>query len=221
MKKKIILSPSLLSADFMKLREQIDELKAAGADTLHVDVMDGAFVPNISLGQVVVKSLDKSIAMPMDVHLMVDRPERYIEEYNLPNVNNIGVHPEATAHLDRAIQMIKSIGKNTSVAVNPSTPLSSIEWVLENLDLVIIMTVNPGFGGQAFIPSMLPKIEQLRKMIDGRGLKTLLGVDGGISDKNAKQAVDAGADYLVAGNYLFCGRKTIKQAVDDLRAILS
>lgn len=221
MKKKIILSPSLLSADFIRLREQIDELKAAGADTLHVDVMDGTFVPNISLGQVVVKSLDMSISMPMDVHLMVDRPERYLDEYNLPNVNNIGVHPEATAHLDRAIQKIKGYGKKASVAVNPSTPLSVVEWELENLDLVIIMTVNPGFGGQAFIPSMLPKIEQLRKMVDGRGLKTLVGVDGGISDRNAKQVVDAGADYLVAGNYLFQGRKTITQAVDDLRALLA
>lgn len=221
MKKKIILSPSLLSADFIRLREQIDELKAAGADTLHVDVMDGTFVPNISLGQVVVKSLDMSISMPMDVHLMVDRPERYLDEYNLPNVNNICVHPEATAHLDRSIQKIKGYGKKASVAVNPSTPLSVVEWELENLDLVIIMTVNPGFGGQAFIPSMLPKIEQLRKMVDGRGLKTLVGVDGGISDRNAKQVVDAGADYLVAGNYLFQGRKTITQAVDDLRALLA
>jgi ribulose-phosphate 3-epimerase len=220
MSKKIVLSPSLLSADFMRLGEQLGELKAAGADTLHVDVMDGCFVPNISLGQVVVKSLDKSTPLPMDVHLMIDRPERYLTEYNLPNVNNIGVHPEATAHLNRTLQIIKGFGKKTCAALNPSTPINTIEWELDNIDLILIMTVNPGFGGQAFIPSMLPKIEQMRKMVDERGLSALVGVDGGVSDKTVRQLVDAGADYLVAGNYLFHGRDSIGKAVDDLLAAL-
>jgi len=213
---KIIVSPSLLSADFSIVGEQLNELKLAGAEALHVDVMDGIFVPNISLGQVVVKSLDKSTVLPMDVHLMVDRPERFINEYDLENVNIICVHPEATIHLDRTLQIISDTGKKTGVALNPSTPLNSIEWVLEKLDHVLIMTVNPGYGGQSFIPGMIPKITQLKALIDNRGLDISIGVDGGITDKNAKLVVDAGADYLVSGNYIFHGKSSMKEAIDDI-----
>jgi ribulose-phosphate 3-epimerase len=217
MMSKIIISPSLLSADFLRLREQLDELKAAGADTLHVDVMDGWFVPNISFGQVVVSSISESVPLPMDVHLMVQQPERYLEKYNLNNVNDICVHPEATPHLDRALQVIKGFGKRASVALNPSTPLSAVEWELDRLDMIMIMTVNPGFGGQSFITAMLPKIESARKMVDARGLDIVIGVDGGVNGKNAKQIVSAGAGYLVAGNYVFSREGSIANAMGILR----
>lgn len=215
--RNVILSPSMLSADFMRLGEQMNELKASGADTLHVDVMDGCFVPNISFGQVVISSINDKCPLPMDVHLMVDQPERFLDKYNLSNVRDIGVHPEATPHLDRALQVIKGFGKSASAALNPSTPLSVVEWVLEKLDMVLIMTVNPGFGGQSFIPEMLPKIEEMRKIIDRRGLKTLVGVDGGVKKENARRIVDAGASYLVAGNYVFAGESSMKKAIDTLR----
>lgn len=217
---KIILSPSLLSADFFRLGEQTAELKRCGADTLHVDVMDGQFVPNITIGQEMVKSLDKSVPLPMDVHLMIDSPERFLEAYNLPNVNNICVHPEATAHLDRALQQITEMGKPNGAALNPSTPLSSIEWVMDKLDMIMIMTVNPGFGGQKFIEAMLPKIEQARAMIEKSGRKIILGVDGGVTDQNAARITSAGADYLVSGSYILGGKKTIEKAIADLFAVI-
>ncbi|MFA6449020.1 MAG: ribulose-phosphate 3-epimerase [bacterium] len=215
--KKTIISPSLLSADFLRLSEQLGELKAAGADTLHVDVMDGWFVPNISFGQVVVASINEGVPIPMDVHLMVQDPERYLDKYNLSNVNDICVHPEATRHLDRALQVIKGFGKRASVALNPSTPLSAIEWALDRLDMIMIMTVNPGFGGQSFIPAMLPKIEAARKMADSRGLDIIIGVDGGVNGKNAGQIVSAGAEYLVAGNFVFSREGSIAKAMEVLR----
>ncbi len=215
--KKIVLSPSLLSADFFRLREQIDELKAAGADTLHVDVMDGMFVPNISFGQVVVTSLNDKMKIPMDVHLMVHQPERFLDKFNLSNVNDICVHPEATPHLDRALQVIKGFGKRASAALNPSTSLSAVEWALDRMDMVLVMTVNPGFGGQSFIPEMLPKIEEMRSIVDRRGLDVLVGVDGGVNADNVKRIIDAGADYIVAGNYVFSGEDSIAKAVDVIR----
>jgi len=213
---KIILSPSLLSADFFRLAEQAAELKRCGADTLHVDVMDGRFVPNITIGQEMVKSLDRSVPMPMDVHLMIHKPERFLQEYNLKNVNSITVHPEATVHLDRALQQIREMGKPAGVALNPSTPLSAVEWVLDKVDLVMIMTVNPGFGGQKFIEAQLPKIERARKMIDAAGRGIILAVDGGVTDRNAKAVTAAGANYLVSGSYILGGGKTIEQAIKDL-----
>ncbi len=218
---KVILSPSLLSADFFRLREQLDELKAAGADTLHVDVMDGMFVPNISFGQVVVASLNDKMPLPMDVHLMVHQPERFLDKFNLSNVNDICVHPEATPHLDRAIQVIKGFGKRASAALNPSTPLSAVEWALDSLDMVMIMTVNPGFGGQSFIAGMLPKIEEMRAVIERRGLDILVGVDGGVNARNVKSIIDAGADYLVAGNYVFSGEETMAKAIGVIRKAAS
>jgi len=215
--KKIIISPSILSADFFDLRRQVEELKKCGADTLHVDVMDGSFVPNITIGQEFVRSIDASVPLPMDVHLMIDRPERYIDEYNLRNVNSIAVHPEATPHLDRALQQVRDIGKQPGVALNPSTPLSAIELMLDKIDLIIIMTVNPGFGGQKFITSMMSKITAAREMIGHSGREITLGVDGGVTGGNAAEIIAAGADYLVSGSYILGGGRSIQDAIAALR----
>jgi len=211
--KKVILSPSLLSADFLRIGEQLTELKNAGADTLHVDVMDGAFVPNISFGQVVVASISKKTPLPLDVHLMIDSPERYIDAFNLPNVNDICVHVESTKHLNRVIQMIKASGIKPSVALNPSTPLSSVDWVLDSVGMVLVMSVNPGFGGQRFIDSTIGKIADLKTIIKSRSVDCLIGVDGGVNADNLKSVVDAGADYIVAGNFILSGKKPIADNV--------
>ena len=216
--KDIIISPSILSADFRCLGEQMELLAQAGCDTIHVDVMDGVFVPNISFGQAVMKTIAKDAPLPMDVHLMIVEPGRYIEEFAAEKaVESITVHVEACPHLDRVIAQIAEAGKKPGVALNPSTPLSTIEWVLEKLWMVMIMTVNPGFGAQKFIPAQLKKIEQLRKMIDDRKLDTVLGVDGGVNRKTAAQVSAAGADYLVAGNYIFHGESTARAAAEAIR----
>jgi ribulose-phosphate 3-epimerase len=211
-----IISPSILSADFSRLGEDMQALKNAGCDTLHVDVMDGMFVPNISFGQVVLQSIAKHAPLPMDVHLMVHEPGRFINEFALESVQSITVHAEACAHLDRTLQQIIEAGKKPGVALNPATPLSAIDWVLDKLWIVLIMTVNPGFGGQAFIP-LYEKIAFLRREIDNSGLDTIIGVDGGVSRETAPRVLAAGADYLVAGSYIFNGEKTIKEAVDALK----
>lgn len=212
-----IISPSILSADFLKLGEEMQTLKDAGCDTIHVDVMDGMFVPNISFGQVVLNSIYKSAPLPLDVHLMVHEPGRFINEFALDNVQSITVHAEACAHLDRTLQQIVEAGKKPGVALNPATPLSAIDWVLDKLWMVMIMTVNPGFGGQAFIP-LYEKIAFLRREIDNSGLDTIIGVDGGVARDTAPRVLAAGADYLVAGSYIFKGEKTVKEAVDVLRS---
>lgn len=216
--KKITISPSILSADFKRLGEQMDQLAAAGCDTIHVDVMDGMFVPNISFGQAVLKSIAPGAPLPMDVHLMINDPGRFIPEFALDSVASITVHPETCPHLDRVIEQIRETGRKPGVALNPSTPLCSIEHVLDKLWMVMIMTVNPGFGGQKFIPSMMDKIASCRKMIDSRGLDITLGVDGGVSASNINRLVAAGADYFVAGAYIFAGEDAIKTAAEKLRA---
>jgi ribulose-phosphate 3-epimerase len=217
--KKIIISPSILSADFSRLAEDMKALGEAGCDTIHADVMDGAFVPNISFGQAVLRHVAKAAPVPLDVHLMIEEPGRFIEEFAIDNVASIAVHPEACTHLDRVLRQIREAGKSPAVAINPATPLSSIEWVLELVDLVVIMTVNPGFGGQKFIAGMLPKIEQLRSDLDRRGLSVTLGIDGGVTDQNVATLVRAGADYFVMGNYLFTAAEGIAGAVRKVRGL--
>ena len=212
----IIISPSILSADFTRLGEHMQELKTAGADAIHVDVMDGAFVPNISFGQVVLDSIAPHAPLPMDVHLMVEEPGRFITEFVRDNVRSITVHAEACKHLDRTLQQIAETGLKAGVALNPATSADVLEWVLDKLWMVMIMTVNPGFGGQAFIP-LTDKIAQCRNMLDARGGEFVVGVDGGVARDTAASVINAGADYLVAGSYVFKGEDTIKKAVDTLR----
>ncbi|CAK7021221.1 ribulose-phosphate 3-epimerase [Tissierella carlieri] len=197
------IAPSLLSADFANLQDEIKKIENGGADYLHLDVMDGIYVPNITFGPPVIKKLRKITKIPFDVHLMIDKPERYIKDFVDAGADLITVHQEATTHLHRTIQEIKSYGIMAGVSLNPATPLESIEYVLGDLDLVLIMTVNPGFGGQSFIESMKGKIKRLRKIIDERELNIIVEVDGGVKLDNAKEILNCGADLLVAGSDVF------------------
>lgn len=211
MSKKIIVAPSLLAADFSKLREEIQEVESYGAEYLHLDVMDGNFVPNISFGAPVISSIRKHSNLVFDVHLMVENPDRFIKDIADAGADVITVHTEATKHLNRTIQLIKSYGKKVGVALNPSTPLDFIKYDLKDIDMVLIMTVNPGFGGQAFIEGMLQKIKDLRSIDPNIDIQ----VDGGINDKTSKLVKEAGANILVAGSYLFKG--DYKQKIESLR----
>ena len=211
MSKKIIVAPSLLAADFSKLREEIQEVESYGAEYLHLDVMDGNFVPNISFGAPVISSIRKHSNLVFDVHLMVENPDRFIKDMVDAGADVITVHTEATKHLNRTIQLIKSYGKKVGVALNPSTPLDVIKYDLKDIDMVLIMTVNPGFGGQAFIEGMLQKIRDLRSIDSNIDIQ----VDGGINDKTSKLVKEAGANILVAGSYLFKG--DYKQKIESLR----
>jgi ribulose-phosphate 3-epimerase len=207
------IAPSILSADFSKLGEEMREVEACGADLIHCDVMDGHFVPNITIGPMVIKALSKVTKLPLDVHLMIEKPERYIKEFIEAGSNMLTIHVEATTHLQRHIQHIKEQGVKAGVSLNPSTPLDALNYILGEADFVLIMTVNPGFGGQKFLRSMLPKIKQLRKMINEKGLSAEIEVDGGIGVENIKDASQAGADIFVAGNAIFGSgdyRKTIQ-----------
>ena len=208
------IAPSILSADFSKLGEEVREVEACGADLIHCDVMDGHFVPNITIGPMVIKALSKVTKLPLDVHLMIEKPERYIKEFIEAGSKMLTIHVEATTHLQRHIQHIKEQGVKAGVSLNPSTPLDVLEYILSEVDFVLIMTVNPGFGGQKFLRSMLPKIKQLRKMINEKGLSAEIEVDGGIGVENIKDASQAGADIFVAGNAIFGSgdyRKTIQE----------
>jgi ribulose-phosphate 3-epimerase len=214
------IAPSILSADLGRLGEEIRDAEAAGADWIHVDVMDGRFVPNITLGPVVVAAARRSTMLPLDVHLMIVEPERYIEAFAEAGADVISVHAEASVHLQRTLSRIRALGKRAGVVLNPHTPETVIEYVLGDLDLVLLMTVNPGFGGQSFIASVLPKIEAVRQMIDRAGLSIDLEVDGGIAVDTAKRVVDAGARVLVAGNAVF-GKPDRRRAIADLRRAAS
>jgi ribulose-phosphate 3-epimerase len=199
------LSASILSADFGKLAQEVKAVEAAGADWIHVDVMDGHFVPNITIGPDVVKALKKVTDLPLDVHLMIEQPGRYLEDFVKAGASWIGVHAEACVHLHRVIQTIKELGAKPVVALNPASPLSMIELVLPDVDMVLLMTVNPGFGGQAFIRNVLPKIRQCRRMIDEAGLSALLQVDGGVNPETVEELSQAGVDVFVAGSAVFHG----------------
>jgi len=199
----IKISPSILSADFSRLGEDVQAVDRAGADYIHIDVMDGHFVPNITIGPLVVEALRKVTAKPLDVHLMIENPDLYISDFAKAGADIITVHQEAVPHLHRTVQLIKGFGKKAGVSLNPATPVETLDVILDELDLVLVMSVNPGFGGQAFIPSALDKIRALRQRIARRGLATELEVDGGIKLDNIRTVVAAGADVLVAGSAVF------------------
>ena len=199
------LLPSVLSADFANLGRDLACIKEAGITQVHVDVMDGNFVPSISLGFPVICSMRKVSDLFFDVHLMVEEPGRYLEETKAAGADRIGVHAEACRHLHRTLQQIRALGCETCVVLNPSTPLTALDYVLEDVDVVLLMTVNPGFGGQAYIPAMTEKIRQLCRMINERGLDVKIEIDGGVKLSNAKELIEAGAEYLVAGSSVFNG----------------
>ena len=211
MSKKIIVAPSLLAADFSKLREEIQEVESYGAEYLHLDVMDGNFVPNISFGAPIISSIRKHSNLVFDVHLMVENPDRFIKDMVDAGADVITIHAEATKHLNRTIQLIKSYGKKVGVALNPSTPLDVIKYDLKDIDMVLIMTVNPGFGGQKFIEDMTEKIKELRNINKDIDIQ----VDGGINAETAKKVKEAGANILVAGSYVFSGN--YKEKIESLK----
>jgi ribulose-phosphate 3-epimerase len=212
-----IIAPSILASDFARLGEECRAVEAAGADWLHVDVMDGHFVPNITIGPDVVKALRPHVSIPFDVHLMITPADPYLEAFAAAGANILSIHPEAGPHLHRSLKRIRELGCKAGVVFNPSTPVECVEWILEDIDLLLVMTVNPGFGGQSFISSQLKKIERLRKMIDASGHAIALEVDGGVTPVTAPQCVAAGATALVAGSAVFKGGPAAY--ADNIRAL--
>jgi len=210
------IAPSLLSADFGRLAEEVRAVEKAGADLLHVDVMDGRFVPNITIGPPVVAAIKRCATLPLDVHLMIVEPEKYIEDFAAAGADVITVHAEATPHLQRAVARIRELGKKAGVALNPSTSMSAVEWVLSDVDMVLLMTVNPGFGGQAFIPAMTGKIELLRSQLARTSLPVDIQVDGGIKADNVAEVVRAGANVIVSGSGIF-GTKDYAKTIAQMR----
>jgi ribulose-phosphate 3-epimerase len=217
MQQPVRISPSILSADFAKLGEEVRAITAAGADYVHIDVMDGHFVPNLTIGPGVVKALRPHSDLPFDVHLMVSPVDPFIDAFAEAGADIITVHPEAGPHLHRTLQSIRAAGRKAGVSLNPSTPVEAVEYVLGDVDLILVMSVNPGFGGQSFIDSQLAKIERLRTMIDRAGRTIDLEVDGGVTGDNAGRIVAAGADVLVAGTAAFKGGQT--RYADNIRQL--
>jgi len=212
----IKISPSILSADFAKLGEGVAAVTKAGADYIHIDVMDGAFVPNITIGSDVVKAIRPTSHLPFDVHLMINNPDNHVKSFADAGADIITIHAEASIHLDRSVSLITSLGKKAGVSIVPSTHEDALDYVLEKLDLILVMTVNPGFGGQKFLDSQLRKIENIRKKIDKLGKKIDLEVDGGINPETARLAIQAGADVLVAGSYIY-GSSNYQEAISKLK----
>lgn len=213
------IAPSILSADFSRLGEEIRAVEKAGADLIHVDIMDGHYVPNLTIGPGVVSSLRKTTALPFDVHLMIEDPDRYIDAFAAAGSDILTVHAEAVVHLHRTVHYIKGKGIRAGVSLNPSTPLSCIEEILPDIDLLLIMTVNPGFGGQKFIPGMLPKIRKARELAQSRGLGPAIEVDGGVTPDNIGTLAEAGADIFVAGAAIF-GSPSYADTIGRMKSIL-
>lgn len=214
----IKIAPSILSADFSKLGEEIKAVEAAGADYIHVDVMDGHFVPNITIGPLVVQSIRPVTKLPLDVHLMIENPDQYIEAFAKAGADIITVHVEATRHLHRTIQLIKKQGVKAGVVFNPATPVDSIKHIINDIDLVLLMTVNPGFGGQSFIEGVVPKIREVADLVKTQGLDVEIEVDGGVNPETAPLCIEAGANVLVAGSAIY-GKKDLKDAIRSIRGV--
>ncbi len=213
------IAPSILSADFLRLGEEIKSAEAAGIDLFHVDIMDGHFVPNITIGPSIVESIKKITAVPLDVHLMIEEPEKYLDDFIRAGADYLTVHIEASLHAHRTVQYIKGKNVKAGVSLNPSTPLCSLENIIHDLDFVVLMSVNPGFGGQSFIPQVMDKIKALKKMIADKKLSALIEVDGGVKPDNVRMVADAGADLLVMGSAFFSS-KDYKSLAKKLRDIL-
>ena len=216
-KRRPIIAPSILAADFAKLGEEARAVEAAGADWLHFDVMDGHFVPNLTVGPDVLRAIKPHVSIPIDVHLMIAPVDPFLEGFREAGADIITVHPEAGPHLDRSLKRIRELGAKAGVAFNPSTPPDTIEWLLEDVDLVLVMSINPGFGGQSFMPSQLAKIARLRAMIEASGRDIVLEVDGGVTPETAARCLEAGAEALVAGTAVFRGGP--KAYADNIRAL--
>jgi len=215
-----LIAPSILSADFSKLGDEIRAVEKAGADWIHIDVMDGHFVPNITIGPLVVDAVRKVTDLTLDVHLMIENPEKYVQAFVDAGADLITVQVETCVHLNRIIQMIHQAGAKAGAVLNPSTPLSTLDWELDNLELVMLMGVNPGFGGQKFIPSTLEKVRALRKIIEARGLSTLIEMDGGVSKNTIKEISDAGVDVLVSGSAIF-GTDDYTETIERFRKLIA
>jgi ribulose-phosphate 3-epimerase len=218
-KRRVQISPSLLASDFAALGDAVRAIEQGGADLVHVDVMDGHFVPNITIGIPVVRALKRVATRPLDVHLMIESPDRHLEAFAKAGAGTITVHAEAVTHLHRTLAYIRSLGARAGVALNPSTPISAIEEVISSIDCVLVMTVNPGFGGQAFIPESFDKVRRVRALLDARGSSANIEVDGGVDHSNAAALVDAGADILVAGAAIFNSGDAARATADLRRAI--
>ena len=216
----IQIAPSILSADFMRMGEEIHAAEEAGADLLHIDVMDGHFVPNITIGPSIVAAIRRITKLPLDVHLMIEDPDKYLPDFVDAGADYLTVHSEAAVHLHRTVQWIKEKGIKAGVSINPATPVSQLESIITDIDLVLLMSVNPGFGGQKFIPATMEKIRKTKTMISAAGSRALIEIDGGVKQENAKEIADAGADILVIGSAFFESgdyKKTMEKLNDNLR----